>query len=233
MGFAVRNTLLRMIEPPTDGTERLLTLRLSTVDGLVNLGCVNAPTLNSPGEVKDECCESLHAAIGKIPSSEHVFLHGDFNARVGADRESWPSILGHHGIGEMNENGQRLLELCCYHSLCVTNTFFQNNACHKVSWRRHRSNHWHQLDFIITRHLQHQSLPQCRLRHWPRYDCLRSEADTKEALPLQAESLRSRGADPPTRPGRQHLPRVPLRHKGREINSGHDFLRTPTTGEIP
>ncbi|XP_037803947.1 uncharacterized protein LOC119598372 [Penaeus monodon] len=24
----------------------------------------------------------------------------------------------------MNENGQRLLELCCYHDLCITNTFF-------------------------------------------------------------------------------------------------------------
>ena len=133
VGFGVRNALLRMIESPTGGTERLLTLRLSTADGLVNLVCVYSPTLNSPGEVKGQFNESLDAAIGKIPFSEHIFLLGDFKTRVGAERKSRPSILGHHGIGKMNENGQRLLELCCYHSLCVGNTFFQNKACHKGS----------------------------------------------------------------------------------------------------
>lgn len=85
MGFAVRNTLLRMIEPPANGTERLLTLRLSTADGLVNLVCVYAPTLNSPGEVKDQLYKSLDAAIGTIPFSEDIFLLGDFNATMGAD----------------------------------------------------------------------------------------------------------------------------------------------------
>lgn len=33
------------------------------------------------------------------------------------------------------ENGQSLLELCCYHDLCVNNTFFQNKPYHRVSWR--------------------------------------------------------------------------------------------------
>ena len=51
----------------------------------------------------------------------------------------------------MNDDGQRLLELCCYHNLCVTNTFFQNKACHKVSRRHPRSKHWHQLHLVITR----------------------------------------------------------------------------------
>ena len=51
----------------------------------------------------------------------------------------------------MNDNGQRLLELCCSHNLCITNTFFKCKDLHKVSWRHPRSKHWHQLDLIITR----------------------------------------------------------------------------------
>ena len=86
-----------------------------------------------------------------FPASEHVFLLGDFNARLGADRESWPRVLGHHGIGKLNENGQRLPEFCCFHNLCVTNTYFQNKDRRKASWRHPRSNHWHQLDLVITR----------------------------------------------------------------------------------
>ena len=44
---------------------------------------------------------------------------GDFNARIGADQSSWPVCLGQFGIGKMNENGQRLLEVCFHYSLCV------------------------------------------------------------------------------------------------------------------
>ena len=44
VGFAVSNKLLSKIEEPSEGTERLLTLRLNTVQGPANLICVYAPT---------------------------------------------------------------------------------------------------------------------------------------------------------------------------------------------
>lgn len=77
-----------------------------------------------------------------------LYLLKDFNDRVGADHDTWPSSVGPQGIGRMNENGQRLLELCCHRCLCITNTYFK---CHKVSWRHPRSKHWHQLYLAITR----------------------------------------------------------------------------------
>ena len=75
---------------------------------------------------------------------------GEFNARVGADYKSWSRSIGHFGIGKLYENGQRLLELCSYHDLCITNTFFSTKLNHRVSWRHPRSHHWHQLDLVIT-----------------------------------------------------------------------------------
>ena len=51
----------------------------------------------------------------------------------------------------MNENGQRLLELCSHNSLSITNTFFLTKPQHKVSWRHPRSKHWHQLHLVLTR----------------------------------------------------------------------------------
>ena len=74
----------------------------------------------------------------------------DFNARVGADHSFCPTCLGYFGIGNMNENGQCLLELCCHHSLSITNTFVMTKPQHKVSWRHPRSKHWHQLDLVLT-----------------------------------------------------------------------------------
>ena len=78
---------------------------------------------------------NLSEVVKNTPSKEHIIL-GDYNARVGADHDSWPSCLGHFGVGKINENGQRLLELCSYHGLCVTNAYFQtkpqHNWCHGV-----------------------------------------------------------------------------------------------------
>ena len=99
-------------------------------------------------------CAPLHNpkisyTIGNIPKTEQLYIPGDFNARVGADHDAWPTCLGYHGMGKMNENGQILL--CCHHGLSITNTLFENKPCHKVSWRFRRSGHWHQLDIVITR----------------------------------------------------------------------------------
>ena len=151
VGFAIRSTLLPMVEHSTGGTERILTLHLFMSVGFVNFVCTYAPTLRAAPEVKDQFYDQPDATINRIPAFEHIYLLGDFNARVGADRESWSRLLGHHGIGKLNENGQRLLEFCCIHNLCVTNTYFQNKDRHKASLRHARSNHWHQLDLVITR----------------------------------------------------------------------------------
>ena len=48
VGFAVKNSLLSTTEQPTNGSERILSLRLSTASGSVNLLSIYAPTLCSP-----------------------------------------------------------------------------------------------------------------------------------------------------------------------------------------
>ena len=151
VGFSVRNTLLSMIEPGSVSSERLLTLRLNTKAGPVTLVSVYAPTLTYTPDATDEFYESLATTISSIPSKKQLILLGDFNARVGADHDSWPSCLGQFGVGRMNENGQRLLELCTFHNMCIANSFFKTKLQHNVSWRHPRSKHWHQLDLILVR----------------------------------------------------------------------------------
>ena len=149
VGLAVKNSLLPEIEPPSKGTPRILLLRLSSSSGPVNILSIYAPTLSSSVEAKDEFYEELESTIKAIPPTEELYLLGDFNARIGADHDSWPRCIGHFGVGKMNENGQRLLELCTFNDLCITNTFFQSKLQHKVSWRHPRSHHWHQPDLVI------------------------------------------------------------------------------------
>ena len=106
VGFAVRNSLLSMIEPGSNGSERLLTLRLNTTAGPVTLVSVYAPTMSATSDIKDEFYENLAAIISSVPNNEQLVLLGDFNPRMGADHDTWPSCLGQFGVGKMNENGQ-------------------------------------------------------------------------------------------------------------------------------
>ena len=126
VGFAVKNSLLKMVEPPSNGSERILTMRLNTTTCPITLVSVYAPTNMATPEVKDKFYESLCASFQKLPPNDQVILLGDLNARVGSDYEAWPSCLGKFNVGKVNENGQRLLEFCSQFQLCVANSFFQN-----------------------------------------------------------------------------------------------------------
>ena len=106
-----------MVEPGSNGSERLLTLRLNTMAGPVTFISVYVPTLSATSDAKDEFYEKLADTISSIPSKVQLILLGHFNARVGADQDSWPPYLGQFGVGKMNNNGQRLLELCAYYNL--------------------------------------------------------------------------------------------------------------------
>ena len=119
---AIKYILLGSIIPPSEGTERLLKLQLQTSAGLVSLISAYASTLTSASELKDRFYDDLSAAINKVSPQETLFIFGDFNARVGADHSSRPTCLGYFGIGNMNENGQHLLELYCHQSLSITPT---------------------------------------------------------------------------------------------------------------
>ena len=132
MGFIIHNTLLGMIEPKDQGTERLLTLRLHITDGPFTLISAYAPTLHSSQDAKDHFYDQLHATIRRISCGEALLLLSDFNARVGADHQTWPGCLSPHRISKMNENGQRMLEHCMLNHLCITNTF-KTKPQHKVS----------------------------------------------------------------------------------------------------
>ncbi|KAL8607442.1 hypothetical protein ACOMHN_004416 [Nucella lapillus] len=77
-----------MVEPGYKGCEILLTLRLHA-----SLLSAYAPTLTSTPEAEDAFYTKLNGVIENV-HNEHFVLLGDFNARVGADHDAWPSCLG-------------------------------------------------------------------------------------------------------------------------------------------
>ena len=222
-GFSMRNSLLRMVEPGSGGSACLLTRRLNSTTGPVTLISVYAPTLSATTDTNDMFYENLASIIRNIPSKEQVVVLGDFNARVGADHDPWPSCLGHLGVGKIYENGQRLLELCTFHDLCITNSFFRTKPQHKVSWRHSRSKHWHQLDLILVRRAAVNDL-HTRSYHSTDYDTDHSLACCKFSMqPKKLYHTKTKG-----------IPRIDaLATFGKRSSKSHDWFEVKSAVMTP
>ena len=198
VGFAIRNSLLSSVDPNIKGTERLGKMKLQTTSGFVHLICAHAPTLHAEDDTKDLFYSHLESVIKEIPNSDQILLLGDFNARTGSDKESWPVPLGPHSFGKMNDNGQRLLEICTLHKLCITNSFFKTKPQHKVSWQHPRTKIWHQIDFIITRRDDLKDVKLTRSYH-------SADCDTDHSLVISKIRLSPKKTKRTKNPGKPKL----------------------------
>ena len=61
---------------------------------------------------KTLCYEQLQREVETTPRHDVLIVMGDVNAKIGEDNEGWEKVMGRHGLGRMNENGERLATFC-------------------------------------------------------------------------------------------------------------------------
>ena len=64
-----------------------------------------------------------------------TILMGDFNAKIGSDNTGYEDIMGTHGLGQMNENGEHFANLCTLNQLVIGGSIFPHKRIHKATWR--------------------------------------------------------------------------------------------------
>ena len=63
-------------------------------------------------------------------------IMGDMNAKVAMDNTGREEVIGKHGaIAEMNENGERWVDVCQTNNLVISAMLFPHEECHKRTWR--------------------------------------------------------------------------------------------------
>jgi len=93
-----------------------------------------APTEQATEEDKDLFYSSLQDQIDQTPRHDILILMGDFNAKVGTDNVGYEACMGKEGVGERNDNGQRLVDVCMENGLVIGGTIFKHKNIHKLSW---------------------------------------------------------------------------------------------------
>ena len=115
--------------------ERILGITLHLGKGKVSLIQVYAPHQGRPQEEKEFFYQELQDTMDIIEDVDKIIL-GDLNAHVGNNRNNIESVMGAFGIGEVNGDGENLIDFCIRNRLAIMNTFFKHRDTHKWSWYR-------------------------------------------------------------------------------------------------
>ena len=73
---------------------------------------------------------------------------GDLNAKVGVDNQGKESTMGRQGLGDANDNGDRLITFCQENRLEIGGTIFEHRNIHKVTWCSPYGHTQNQIDHI-------------------------------------------------------------------------------------
>ncbi|VDP82409.1 unnamed protein product [Schistosoma mattheei] len=123
-----------------------------------------APTNDSNDDIKDQFYERLQSIIEKCPRKDPTILMGDLNAKVGIDDTGYEDIMGRHGLGERNENGERFANLCAFNKLVIGDTIFPHKRIHKATWISPDNTKENQIDNICINKKFRRTMEDVRTR---------------------------------------------------------------------
>ena len=88
---------------------------------------------------------------------------GDFNAKIVSNNRGYEEVMGTHGIGEMNENGEMFADLCSFNRLIIGGSVFPHRRIHKAKWVSPDHRTKNQIDHICISQKFRRSMPDVRV----------------------------------------------------------------------
>ncbi|XP_062604829.1 craniofacial development protein 2-like [Saccostrea cucullata] len=121
-------------EPVNSG---IITTKFNTKESKIKLNIIQfyAPTNDADEEKNDAFYQQLQAVLDKTGKKDMTVLMGDFNAKIGGDNTGYIEVMGTHGLGYMNENGERFAGLCSLNQMVIGESIFPHKRIHKATWR--------------------------------------------------------------------------------------------------
>jgi len=93
-------------------SDRIILARFKTeIRSLTIIQCYAATEMTEKDK-KEEFYQQLSEAITTVKKRNVIIVMGDMNAKIGPNNEGLQHVMGRHGIGNMNENGELFSELC-------------------------------------------------------------------------------------------------------------------------
>ena len=147
-----------------EANQRLLKARFNSTFAKLTVIACYAPTEDAEEEIKDEFYDQLEEEIRTTPRHDVLMVVGDQNARVGKENKGIERAMGTEGFGCINNNGERLSDLCVENNLVIGGTLFKHRNVHKTTWRSPDNNTVSQIDHVIVNQKWRRSFQDVRAR---------------------------------------------------------------------
>ena len=84
------------------------------------------------------------------------------NAKVGSRNTDCEQVMGKHGVGVRNDNGERLVEFCSLNDMVICGTIFPHKNIHKTTWTSPDDKTTNQIDHILVNRKYRSSVMDTR-----------------------------------------------------------------------
>ena len=91
-----------------------------------------SPTSAASEDEIEDSYGRLQDIIDTVPRGDALIIMGDWNATIGD--KAVEGISGTHGLGNINEAGERMIELCEDNQVIVTNTWYKQPRRRLYTW---------------------------------------------------------------------------------------------------
>ena len=125
VGLMVKHELVESVMEVRRVSPRIISIDIVVNEKVMTLISVYAPQSERNEEEKEKFYEDL---IAEVQSRHDIcFVLGDFNGHLGRSSLGYGGIHGKFGWGELNRDGERILEFADSLDMVVGNTFFKKD----------------------------------------------------------------------------------------------------------
>ena len=75
-----------------------------------------------------------HDSMNNLGDVSINLIMGDFNAKIGSDNQGYETVMEMHGLGVMNDNGERFMNACAINNIVIGGRVFTHKRINKATW---------------------------------------------------------------------------------------------------
>ncbi|XP_047989938.1 uncharacterized protein LOC125229188 [Leguminivora glycinivorella] len=136
VGIVVDINFQDRIVDVTRVSDRIIAIKFALDDQTcMNIISVYAPQVGCTTRDKQIFWEELNDLIQSIPPNESKYIGGDLNGHVGQHPALYQRVHGGYGVGQMNAEGESIMQFAVTHDLAIINTFFAKPPKHLITYK--------------------------------------------------------------------------------------------------
>ena len=147
--LAIKKQFKKQIKSWEQINSRILQLEIEIKGHNLIIIAVYSPNDDASDDKKQDFYDELTTLLEKVTDRKEVIILGDLNGRVGS-RINDP-VVGQYGENAVNNNGERLIEMCHQYALKVTNSWFKHKNIHRYTWIQPTRGLKSIIDYVIVK----------------------------------------------------------------------------------